>query len=184
MSRTQLATAPTFVLLIICSVALSMTATAHAESAKANVTEISDSGTGNNLGTVTFTDSKWGLLITPDLSGLPAGVHGFHIHAKPACGPAENEGKIAAGFAAGGHLDPAQSKKHLGPFDADGHLGDLPPLVVAADGKATLPVLAPRLSVKDVTNHSIMIHAGGDNYSDQPKPLGGGGARIACGVIQ
>jgi len=60
----------------------------------------------------------------------------------------------------------------------------LPPLVVAADGNATLPVLAPRLSVKDVTNHSIMIHEGADNYSDQPKPLGGGGARVACGVIQ
>ena len=29
-----------------------------------------------------------------------------------------------------------------------------------------------------------MIHAGGDNYSDLPKPLGGGGDRIACGVIQ
>jgi Cu-Zn family superoxide dismutase len=28
-----------------------------------------------------------------------------------------------------------------------------------------------------------MIHAGGDNYADQPAPLGGGGARIACGVI-
>jgi superoxide dismutase, Cu-Zn family len=28
-----------------------------------------------------------------------------------------------------------------------------------------------------------MIHAGGDNYADQPQPLGGGGARIACGVI-
>jgi Cu-Zn family superoxide dismutase len=184
MSRKKLATAPTSVLLVICSVALSMTATAHAESAKATVTEITASGTGNNLGTVTFVDSKWGLLITPDLSGLSPGVHGFHIHAKPACGPAENEGKMAAGFAAGGHLDPAQSKKHLGPYDADGHLGDLPPLVVAADGKATLPVLAPRLSVKDVTGHSIMIHEGGDNYSDQPKPLGGGGARIACGVIQ
>ena len=184
MSWMKVATAPTSVLLVICSVALSMAATAHAQSAKATVTEISASGTGNNLGTVTFADSKWGLLVTPDLSGLSPGVHGFHIHAKPACGPAENEGKMAAGFAAGGHLDPAQSKKHLGPYDADGHLGDLPPLVVAADGKATLPVLAPRLSVKDVTGHSVMIHEGGDNYSDQPKPLGGGGARIACGVIQ
>jgi Cu-Zn family superoxide dismutase len=184
MSRMKLATVATSVLLVICSVALSMTATAHAENASATVTAISANGTGTNLGTVTFADSKWGLLITPDLSGLSPGVHGFHIHAKPACGPAENEGKMAAGFAAGGHLDPAQSKKHLGPYDADGHLGDLPPLVVAADGKATLPVLAPRLNVKDVTGHSIMIHEGGDNYSDQPKPLGGGGARIACGVIQ
>ncbi len=31
---------------------------------------------------------------------------------------------------------------------------------------------------------AIMVHAGGDNYSDDPKPLGGGGDRIACGVIQ
>jgi Cu-Zn family superoxide dismutase len=184
MSRVKLATVVTPVLLVISSVVLSMTATAHADSATATVTAISTSGTGTNLGTVTFADSKWGLLITPDLSGLPPGVHGFHIHAKPACGPAENEGKVAAGFAAGGHLDLAQSKKHLGPYDPDGHMGDLPPLVVAADGKATLPVLAPRLGVKDVTGHSIMIHEGGDNYSDQPKPLGGGGARIACGVIQ
>jgi Cu-Zn family superoxide dismutase len=29
-----------------------------------------------------------------------------------------------------------------------------------------------------------MIHAGGDNYADKPAPLGGGGERIACGVIQ
>ena len=184
MSRMKLETVATSILLAICSVALSMTATAHAENASATVTAISANGTGTDLGTVTFADSKWGLLITPELSGLSPGVHGFHIHAKPACGPAENEGKMAAGFAAGGHLDPAQSKKHLGPYDADGHLGDLPPLMVAADGKATLPVLAPRLSVKDVTGHSIMIHEGGDNFSDQPKPLGGGGARIACGVIQ
>jgi len=27
-----------------------------------------------------------------------------------------------------------------------------------------------------------MIHAGGDNYTDEPA-LGGGGARVACGVI-
>lgn len=28
-----------------------------------------------------------------------------------------------------------------------------------------------------------MVHEGGDNYSDDPKPLGGGGARVACGVV-
>jgi len=90
---------------------------------------------------------------------------------------------MTAGMAAGGHLDPAKTGKHLGPY-GDGHLGDLPPLVVDADGTAMLPVLAPRLKVKDLKGRSIMIHAGGDNYSDQPKPLGGGGARVACGVIK
>jgi Cu-Zn family superoxide dismutase len=29
-----------------------------------------------------------------------------------------------------------------------------------------------------------MVHAGGDNYADQPAPLGGGGARVACGTIR
>lgn len=29
-----------------------------------------------------------------------------------------------------------------------------------------------------------MVHAGGDNHSDHPQPLGGGGARFACGVIK
>ena len=39
----------------------------------------------------------------------------------------------------------------------------------------------------DILNVVIVVqrvHAGGDNYSDQPAPLGGGGARIACGVIK
>ncbi len=29
-----------------------------------------------------------------------------------------------------------------------------------------------------------MVHKGGDNHSDHPQPLGGGGARVACGVIE
>jgi Cu-Zn family superoxide dismutase len=47
-----------------------------------------------------------------------------------------------------------------------------------------MPVLAPRLKVADIKGRSLMIHAGGDNYSDLPVKLGGGGARIACGVIR
>jgi Cu-Zn family superoxide dismutase len=57
-------------------------------------------------------------------------------------------------------------------------------LVVGADGEASLPVLAPQLRVKDVRGRSLIIHEGGDNYSDQPEPLGGSGARIACGLIE
>jgi Cu-Zn family superoxide dismutase len=38
--------------------------------------------------------------------------------------------------------------------------------------------------VKDVRGRSLIIHAGEDNYSDQPASLGGGGIRIACGVIE
>ncbi len=65
-----------------------------------------------------------------------------------------------------------------------GHLGDLPVLTVGADGTASTAVTAPRLKMSDVKGRSLMIHAGGDNYSDQPAPLGGGGARVACGVVK
>jgi Cu-Zn family superoxide dismutase len=50
---------------------------------------------------------------------------------------------------------------------------------------ATSPVLAPRLKkLEDVKGRALMIHAGGDNYSDTPAKLGGGGARMACGLIE
>jgi Cu-Zn family superoxide dismutase len=65
-----------------------------------------------------------------------------------------------------------------------GHRGDLPVLTVDSRGDATQPVTAPHLTVAEIRGRSIMIHEGGDNYSDTPAPLGGGGARIACGVIR
>ena len=43
--------------------------------------------------------------------------------------------------------------------------------------------VVPRLKLADIHGKALMIHAGGDNYADEPKPLGGGGARIACGVV-
>lgn len=159
------------------------TRTAGAATAAATINAISAAGIGVPLGTVTFADSAQGLVVTPKLSGLAPGKHGFHIHDKGDCGPGMNQGKLAAGFAAGGHYDPAHSKKHLGPLSTAGHRGDLPALVVDSKGDATAAVTAPHLTVAQIRGRSVMIHAGGDNYSDTPLPLGGGGARIACGVI-
>jgi superoxide dismutase, Cu-Zn family len=160
------------------------TRTSGAETATATINSISASGVGGPLGTVTFMDSAGGLVITPKLSGLPPGEHGFHIHEKGECGPGMNQGKPAAGFLAAGHYDPAHTKKHLGPLSTAGHRGDLPVLVVDGQGNATQAVTAPHLTVAEIRGRSVMIHAGGDNYSDTPLPLGGGGARIACGVIR
>ena len=138
-----------------------------------------------DVGTVTITESNYGLVFTPNLNGLEAGLHGFHIHQNPSCDPKEKDGKLTAGLAAGGHWDPKETKKHGFPWQDDAHLGDLPALTVLHDGTATNPVLAPRIKhLDDVRGHSIMIHVGGDNHSDHPAPLGGGGARMACGVIK
>ena len=136
---------------------------------------VAKDGKGAMLGTVTAIDTQYGLLLTPSLHGLPPGPHGFHVHENPSC---NNEG-----LAAGGHLDPKKTNKHLGPYSDEGHLGDLPLFIVNQDGKATTPILAPRLKEIDLANHSLMIHEGGDNYSDIPVKLGGGGKRLACGAM-
>lgn len=140
------------------------------------IAAVATKGPGASVGSVQLTDTQYGLLITPNLHGLKAcSIHGFHVHVNPSCD--DN------GMAAGGHLDPNQTNKHLGPYNPNGHLGDLPALTIDSNGNATLPVLAPRLKVSDVVGHSLMVHEGGDNYSDTP-PLGGGGARMYCGVIK
>lgn len=161
----------------------------HAAATSANsitvtVNAVSGAGVGEALGQVTITETVHGLVFTPALTGLSAGIHGFHIHENPSCDAKEKDGKATAALAAGGHFDPAKTGKHGTPW-GDGHLGDLPALLVDADGKASNPVLAPRLkSLKDIQGRALMVHAGGDNHSDTPAALGGGGARAACGVIK
>lgn len=144
---------------------------------------VSEKGVGASAGEVTISESKYGVVFTPSLKGLAAGVHGFHLHQNASCAPQKKEGKIEAAGAAGGHYDPASSNVHGAPW-GDGHLGDLPPLYVEANGASTQPVLAPRLKLNDLQGRAMMVHAGGDNHSDHPVEAGGGEARVACGVIK
>jgi superoxide dismutase, Cu-Zn family len=160
-----------------------MAAAAFAEEMVVTINLVSENGVGGSVGTIKVTDTEHGVLFTPQLSRLKPGLHGFHVHENPSCDCSMKEGKMTAANAAGSHLDPAKTGKHEGPYGA-GHLGDLPPLYVAADGSCTLPVLAPRLKVSDLKNRALMIHDGADNYADTPAALGGGGARIACGVVK
>jgi Cu-Zn family superoxide dismutase len=143
---------------------------------------VSNTGVGATVGTVRMVDTRYGLVLYPALRNLQPGLHGFHVHTNPSCNSADRDGQPVAGLAAGDHLDPEATKRHGEPW-GDGHLGDLPALYVAADGTASTPVLAPRLKLADVRGRSLMVHAGGDNHADHPAPLGGGGARVACGVI-
>ena len=167
---------------LLTATLLALALPAVAADKTAEVHAVSASGIGEKIGTVTFADSDQGLVITPDLHQLAPGAHGFHIHQKPSCDVATKDGKLTAAGAAGGHYDPAAKGKHAGPHGM-GHRGDLPVLMVNDDGNASQQMLAPRLKLADVEGRAIMIHEGGDNYSDAPKPLGGGGGRIACGVI-
>jgi len=144
---------------------------------------VNEQGIGKGIGAITISEGPKGLVFTPQLNDLTPGLHGFHVHQNPDCSAGMKDGKQVPGLAAGGHYDPTMTGKHEG-HEGKGHLGDLPALTVGADGKAVTAVIAPRLKMADVKGRSLMIHAGGDNYSDQPAPLGGGGARVACGVIK
>lgn len=174
--------------LVSCGIAAVVTAAAMSPALAASdkiieLNIVSAAGIGAGAGTVTVSESRYGLVFTPNLKGLPPGLHGFHVHEKPSCAAVEKDGKPVAALGAGGHYDPQGTKKHDTPW-GDGHLGDLPPLYVDAAGNAVQSVLAPRLKLSDLEGRSLMVHAGGDNHSDHPEPLGGGGARIVCGVIQ
>lgn len=172
-------------LLLFAAIIAGLIATSPAFAADSTVTMnlIDEQGVGRSIGTVALSEGPDGLVLTPKLTDLTPGLHGFHIHQNPDCAADTKDGKVVPGLAAGGHYDPEGTGKHEG-FAGRGHLGDLPALSVGADGRATTAMTAPKLKLSDVRNRSLMIHAGGDNYADQPAPLGGGGARIACGVIK
>jgi superoxide dismutase, Cu-Zn family len=170
--------------LTVAMIATLLAGPAYAAKATITINAITADGIGESIGTIEAADTREGLRLTPKLNRLPAGPHGIHVHQNPDCGPGAQDGKPAAGFAAGGHFDPHETKAHKGPWATDGHQGDLPALSVNGDGTASDPLVAPHLKLADIKGRAIMIHAGPDNYSDQPKPLGGGGGRIACGVVR
>jgi Cu-Zn family superoxide dismutase len=157
---------------------------AAAASVKIPMSKVNADGIDKFVGSITASDTPAGLKLAPALRGLPPGQHGFHVHEAASCEAAPdpaNGGAKAPAFGAGGHFDPQKTGAHEGP-DGKGHKGDLPALTVAPNGKATTAVVAPHLKLADIGGHAFVIHAGGDNYADQPAKLGGGGARIACGV--
>jgi Cu-Zn family superoxide dismutase len=150
---------------LVLAAALSI-GVAQAASKDVQIDLVSADGAPQPVGMVKIEETPYGLLFTPQLKSLPAGIHGFHVHQNGSCASAVTDGKTVPAGAAGGHFDPDKTGKHLGP------------------GTATYPVLAPRLkSLAQISGHALMVHAGGDNHADLPAPLGGGGARMACGVI-
>jgi Cu-Zn family superoxide dismutase len=169
-------------IMFLVATTLSLCGAAHA-GITVQMSTVDEKGTGKSVGQVVISETPYGVVFSPSLAGLPQGLHGFHVHENPSCKSKEKDGKMVPALAAGGHYDPSASKRHGLPW-GDGHLGDLPALFVDALGNANYPVLAPRLKIADLKGRSLMVHAGGDNHADHPAPLGGGGARLICGVIQ
>lgn len=170
--------------LILSAVFVLTGTSAYAQDLSVKIFEALPTGQGKELGTISISETPQGLQFKPELMGMPAGEHGFHVHEKGSCAPGEENGETVPALAADGHYDPGNTKHHHGP-EGEGHLGDLPLLKAGSDGKIDTAVVSPRLkSLDEIKGRALMVHVGGDNYSDEPKPLGGGGARMACGVIE
>lgn len=169
-------------ILIICC-CFTISRVASAEELITKIHKISTAGVGEEIGTITFTDSNERLLVAVRLKKLAPGEHGMHIHENPSCDPADKDGKITAGQKAGPHYDPKKTAMHKGP-SGGGHVGDLPKIIFDKNEESKSLLFVEGLKVTDIKGRSVIIHEGGDNYSDEPKPLGGGGIRIACGVLE
>ena len=136
--------------------------------------------TGQTAGELRLTGRGTGVELRLTVKGLPAGIHGVHLHAVGSCN--------APDFAsAGPHLNP-HARMH-GTLNPQGsHLGDLPNLQVSGSGRGSLIArltgaqaeLWPALFDADGT--TIVVHATQDDYRTDPS--GNSGDRIACGVIR
>jgi Cu-Zn family superoxide dismutase len=137
-------------------------------------------GKGEKVGTAKLKETPKGVSLTLDVSNLPPGVHGFHIHAVGKCEAPDFK-------SAGGHFNP-EGKKH-GLENPEGHhAGDMQNLTVDAQGKAKVKVVVQGVTLGDGANSlfqpqgtAIVIHADPDDMKTDP--AGNAGARIACGVI-
>ena len=94
-------------LLLGCPLFISGPAFAKAgKSVKVTMNTVTPEGVGASVGTITIKEEKDGVIIEPNLKDLPPGEHGFHVHEKPSCDPADKDGKKTARQGAGGHFDP------------------------------------------------------------------------------
>ena len=136
---------------------------------------------GQKVGTATVHPSGSGVRIDVEVSQLPPGTHGIHVHTVGKC-----EGPAFA--SAGAHFNPT-SKKH-GKDNPEGpHAGDLLNVEVGADGTGKASLLVPDAMLGNGPNSlfheggtALVIHEKADDYKTDPS--GNSGARIACGVIQ
>ncbi|MEB3287269.1 MAG: superoxide dismutase family protein [Vampirovibrionales bacterium] len=140
---------------------------------------------GKSLGKADFTETAQGVLIHAQLSGVPEGWHGFHVHAVGQCDPKAAKGAFTS---AGGHFNPA-GKEHGFENPKGMHVGDLPNVYVEKDGKLLTETLLQGATLEsgptallDKDGSALVIHSTKDDYASDP--AGNAGSRIACGVIQ
>lgn len=159
--------------LATAAVASGLGAAAWAQSATAT---LQNTG-GDEIGSASVSTTASGLThVVVQTAGIPAGVHGVHIHETGDCSAADFS-------SAGGHL--AADAQHGVLVEGGPHPGDLPNAHVQEDGELAMESFKSNLPLDlifDDDGSAVVIHAGADDYESQPS--GDAGDRLACGVLE
>ncbi|WP_227997362.1 superoxide dismutase[Cu-Zn] [Nocardia australiensis] len=151
---------------------------------------------GSSVGTANIVQDGSHLQITVEAHGLRPGFHGLHFHQVGKCeanSVAPTGGPAGDFLSAGGHLQVGGATSHPAS-------GDLTSLEVRNDGTAKLVTTTDTVSLDDIKDKALMIHAGADNFGNIPTrylradgaagpdeatlATGDAGGRVACAVIQ
>lgn len=162
----------------VISVSILVLAACASMSRPAATATLSPTSGSNAQGTVRFLQLADGSVqVSVDLTGVPPGVHGFHVHEKGDCG--DN------GMAAGGHFNP-MAVAHGAPNEDPHHAGDFGNVTADANGAVHVKFTTRSVTVEAGANsaigHAVILHANPDDLTTQP--TGNAGGRIACGVVQ
>lgn len=134
---------------------------AGAEKARANLAQVSQ-----------------GLKVSVQAMGMTPGTYGIHLHMVGRCDGPEFT-------SAGGHWNPTGAMHGMNAPQGPHH-GDLPNLVIGADGRGAIDftvagaTLTGAQGLLDADGGALVIHAQADDY--RTDPAGNSGARVICGV--
>ena len=138
---------------------------------------------GSEIGFANLVQGPHGVMIHVRVSTLTPGMHGLHLHSHGVCDPEDGFQSAMGhvGMVAGAH----------GLMNPDGpEPGDLPNIFVGADGIGETEIFTTFVSIGegggesliDADGSTLVIHENADDHITQP--IGGSGARVACGVIE
>jgi len=131
----------------------------------------------NATGTVRIvSDGGTGVWIYASVSGIPAGVHGIHIHEF-------GDLNSTDGLSVGGHFNPYGMNHSCYP-SVQRHVGDIGNITVGSDGTGSATYwrdLITLVGANSIIGRAVVIHALFDNCVT---PLtGGAGLRLLFGVV-
>jgi len=140
---------------------------------------------GTSIGTARLTgDNDGTITLVVHVDGMTPGSHGIHFHTVGSCTPGDSTAAFAS---AGAHYNPLDRKHGLENPDGP-HAGDLPNLVVGANGSGDLEAKTARATLRagpasllDADGSAVVVHASADDQKTDPS--GNSGARVACGVV-